>query len=216
MPPAAVDRWIPGLRLTAHPGMTRNLPDRCHPPMKNTAVIGAGPAGLIAAEVLAQGGAARHRLRRDAVGRPQIPDGRPWRAQPHAQRTASRLPRPLPRGDAASRARPSKRFRHRRLRDWSEALGQETFVGSSGRVFPKAFKASPLLRAWLRRLDSMGVKLALRHRWTGWDEQGRFAFKRRMDRAPSRPAPRCWRSAAQAGRGSARTVRGRRSSRPRA
>ena len=44
------------------------------------------------------------------------------------------------------------------LRDWSEALGQETFVGSSGRVFPKAFKASPLLRAWLRRLDAMGVK----------------------------------------------------------
>ena len=63
------------------------------------------------------------------------------------------------------------------LRDWSEALGQETFVGSSGRVFPKAFKASPLLRAWLRRLDSMGVKLALRHRWTGWDEQGRLRFQ---------------------------------------
>jgi uncharacterized flavoprotein (TIGR03862 family) len=63
------------------------------------------------------------------------------------------------------------------LRDWSEALGQETFVGSSGRVFPKAFKASPLLRAWLRRLDSMGVKLTLRHRWTGWDEQGRLKFQ---------------------------------------
>ena len=63
------------------------------------------------------------------------------------------------------------------LRDWSEALGQETFVGSSGRVFPKAFKASPLLRAWLRRLDSMGVQLALRHRWTGWDEQGRLRFQ---------------------------------------
>jgi uncharacterized flavoprotein (TIGR03862 family) len=63
------------------------------------------------------------------------------------------------------------------LRDWSEALGQETFVGSSGRVFPKAFKASPLLRAWLRRLDSMGVRLALRHRWTGWDEQGRLRFQ---------------------------------------
>ena len=63
------------------------------------------------------------------------------------------------------------------LRDWSEALGQETFVGSSGRVFPKAFKASPLLRAWLRRLDSMGVRLALRHRWTGWDEQGRLRLQ---------------------------------------
>jgi uncharacterized flavoprotein (TIGR03862 family) len=63
------------------------------------------------------------------------------------------------------------------LRDWSEALGQETFIGSSGRVFPKAFKASPLLRVWLRRLDAMGVKLALRHRWTGWDEQGRLRFQ---------------------------------------
>ena len=64
-----------------------------------------------------------------------------------------------------------------RLRQWSEQLGQPTFVGSSGRVFPEAFKASPLLRAWLRRLDSMGVQLKLRHRWTGWDEQGRLLFE---------------------------------------
>jgi uncharacterized flavoprotein (TIGR03862 family) len=68
-------------------------------------------------------------------------------------------------------------FPSQALRDWSEALGQETFVGSSGRVFPKAFKASPLLRAWLRQLDSMGVQLALRHRWTGWDEQDRLRFQ---------------------------------------
>src|SRR3954454_5105941 len=63
------------------------------------------------------------------------------------------------------------------LRAWSEALGQETFIGSSGRVFPKAFKASPLLRAWLRRLDSLGVELALRHRWTGWDERDHLQFQ---------------------------------------
>jgi uncharacterized flavoprotein (TIGR03862 family) len=63
------------------------------------------------------------------------------------------------------------------LRKWSEALGQETFVGSSGRVFPKAFKASPLLRAWLRRLDSQGVRLALRHRWIGWDGSGHLRFE---------------------------------------
>jgi uncharacterized flavoprotein (TIGR03862 family) len=63
------------------------------------------------------------------------------------------------------------------LREWSEALGQPTFVGSSGRVFPKAFKASPLLRAWLRRLDLAGVQFALRHRWTGWDESGRLWFE---------------------------------------
>jgi uncharacterized flavoprotein (TIGR03862 family) len=64
-----------------------------------------------------------------------------------------------------------------RVREWSEALGQPTFVGSSGRVFPKAFKASPLLRAWLRRLDSMGVQFKLRHRWLGWDEHGRLLFE---------------------------------------
>ena len=63
------------------------------------------------------------------------------------------------------------------LREWSEALGQPTFVGSSGRVFPHAFKASPLLRAWLRRLAAMGVQFALRHRWTGWDESGRLLFQ---------------------------------------
>ncbi|OPY96600.1 NAD(FAD)-utilizing dehydrogenase [Bradyrhizobium sacchari] len=63
------------------------------------------------------------------------------------------------------------------LRDWSAALGQVTFVGSSGRVFPKTFKASPLLRAWLRRLDAAGVRFAFRHRWTGWDGEGRLLFQ---------------------------------------
>lgn len=63
------------------------------------------------------------------------------------------------------------------LRDWSAALGQPTFVGSSGRVFPKTFKASPLLRGWLRRLDAAGVRFAFRHRWTGWDAEGRLQFQ---------------------------------------
>ena len=62
------------------------------------------------------------------------------------------------------------------LRDWSAALGEATFVGTSGRVFPKAFKASPLLRAWLRQLDAAGVRFAFRHRWTGWDE-GKLQFR---------------------------------------
>jgi uncharacterized flavoprotein (TIGR03862 family) len=64
------------------------------------------------------------------------------------------------------------------LRAWSEALGQPTFVGSSGRVFPEAFKASPLLRAWLRRLNAAGVRFAFRHRWSGWDDAGRLRFER--------------------------------------
>ncbi|WP_375781136.1 TIGR03862 family flavoprotein [Bradyrhizobium sp. ma5] len=62
------------------------------------------------------------------------------------------------------------------LRAWSAALGQPTFVGTSGRVFPKVFKASPLLRAWLRRLDAAGVAFAFRHRWIGWDEIGGLLF----------------------------------------
>ena len=62
------------------------------------------------------------------------------------------------------------------LRAWCEALGQPVFTGSSHRVFPRAMKASPLLRAWLQRLERLGVKLRLRHRWLGWDAAGRPQF----------------------------------------
>jgi uncharacterized flavoprotein (TIGR03862 family) len=55
---------------------------------------------------------------------------------------------------------------------WAEGLGQATFAGSSGRIFPKAMKASPLLRAWLRRLDALGVEIKLRQTWQGWDDKG--------------------------------------------
>ncbi len=62
------------------------------------------------------------------------------------------------------------------LRDWCEGLGQPTFVGSSGRVFPTAMKASPLLRAWLRRLQGQGVRVVTRAHWAGWDEAGALRF----------------------------------------
>jgi uncharacterized flavoprotein (TIGR03862 family) len=62
------------------------------------------------------------------------------------------------------------------LRDWCASLGQETFTGSSGRVFPLAMKASPLLRAWLARLDSLGVRFLPGYRWLGWDEAGAHRF----------------------------------------
>jgi uncharacterized flavoprotein (TIGR03862 family) len=146
------------------------------PPSKNVAVIGAGPAGLIAAEVLAQGGAAVTVY--DAMpsaGRKFLMAGRGGLNLTHSEPLPQFLARyreAVPHLKSAIEAFPPQA-----LRDWSETLGQETFVGSSGRVFPKAFKASPLLRAWLRRLDSMGVKLALRHRWTGWDERGRLRFQ---------------------------------------
>ena len=62
------------------------------------------------------------------------------------------------------------------LRAWCEGLGQATFVGSSGRVFPAAFKTSPLLRAWLARLDALGVAFKPRHRWSGWDDDEALIF----------------------------------------
>ncbi|MBT1510377.1 TIGR03862 family flavoprotein [Bradyrhizobium sp. SRL28] len=143
---------------------------------QHVAIIGAGPAGLMAAEVLAQGGAEVTVY--DAMpsaGRKFLMAGRGGLNLTHSEPLPQFLARyreATPHLKAAIEAFPPSA-----LRDWSEALGQETFVGSSGRVFPKAFKASPLLRAWLRRLDSQGVKLALRHRWSGWDEQGRLRFQ---------------------------------------
>ncbi|MEH2569172.1 NAD(P)/FAD-dependent oxidoreductase [Bradyrhizobium sp. AZCC 2289] len=139
-------------------------------------VIGAGPAGLMAAEVLAQGGA---RVTvydsMPSAGRKFLMAGRGGLNLTHSEplpQFLARYPEATPHLKAAVEAFPPQA-----LRDWSEALGQPTFVGSSGRVFPKAFKASPLLRAWLRRLDSAGVQFALRHRWTGWDESGRLLFQ---------------------------------------
>jgi uncharacterized flavoprotein (TIGR03862 family) len=143
---------------------------------KNVAIIGAGPAGLMAAEVLAQGGASVTVY--DAMpsaGRKFLMAGRGGLNLTHSEPLPAFLARyreAMPHLKTAIEAFPPQA-----LRDWSEALGQETFVGSSGRVFPKAFKASPLLRAWLRRLDSMGVRLTLRHRWTGWDEEGHLRFE---------------------------------------
>jgi len=140
------------------------------------AVIGAGPAGLMAAEVLAQGGADVTVY--DAMpqaGRKFLMAGRGGLNLTHSEPFTAFLARyreAVPRLKAAISAFPPDR-----LRTWSETLGQPTFVGSSGRVFPLAFKASPLLRAWLRRLDSQGVRFAFRHRWTGWNEQGRWLFQ---------------------------------------
>jgi uncharacterized flavoprotein (TIGR03862 family) len=140
------------------------------------AVVGAGPAGLMAAEVLAQGGAAITVY--DAMpsaGRKLLMAGRGGLNLTHSEALPGFLTRygkAMPQLAAAITAFPPDA-----LREWSEALGQPTFVGSSGRVFPQAFKASPLLRSWLRRLDSVGVQFALRHRWTGWDESGHLLFE---------------------------------------
>jgi uncharacterized flavoprotein (TIGR03862 family) len=144
--------------------------------MTMVAIIGAGPAGLMAAEVLAQGGASVTIYEAmPSAGRKFLMAGRGGLNLTHSEV----LPEFLQRYGAAKPylAPAIEAFPPDALRAWSEALGQPTFIGSSGRVFPQAFKASPLLRAWLRRLDAMGVKFALRHRWVGWDGDGRLLFQ---------------------------------------
>src|SRR5229473_2504450 len=153
------------------------MPAPVSPPSPiQVAIIGAGPAGLMAAEVLAQAGqGVTVHDTMPSAGRKFLMAGRGGLNLTHSEA----LPEFLTRyGDARPRlATAIEAFPPAALRAWSEALGQPTFIGSSGRVFPTAFKASPLLRAWLRRLDAMGVQLALRHRWTGWNDDGQLLFQ---------------------------------------
>jgi uncharacterized flavoprotein (TIGR03862 family) len=145
--------------------------------VRTAIVVGGGPAGLIAAEVMAEAGVAVTVYdRMPSVGRKFLMAGRGGLNLTHSEdfeRFVARY------SGAAPRLRPLlESFRPEDLRAWCEGLGQPTFVGSSGRVFPQSFKASPLLRAWLRRLDELGVAFAPRHRWEGWDESGRLVFAR--------------------------------------
>lgn len=130
----------------------------------------------MAAEALAQGGASVTVY--DAMpsaGRKFLMAGRGGLNLTHSEPLAQFMARYR---EAAPKLRGAiDAFSPEALRAWSEALGEPTFVGTSGRVFPKAFKASPLLRAWLRRLDAAGVRFAFRHRWTGWDAEGRLLFR---------------------------------------
>jgi uncharacterized flavoprotein (TIGR03862 family) len=139
------------------------------------AVIGGGPAGLIAAEVLGRAGIKVTVYdRMPSVGRKLLMAGRGGLNLTHSEEFERFVARYA---DARPQLEPLiGAFAPTDLRAWSEGLGQETFVGSSGRVFPKAFKASPLLRAWRQRLEGLGVRFALRHLWQGWDEEGRLIF----------------------------------------
>jgi uncharacterized flavoprotein (TIGR03862 family) len=143
--------------------------------MADIAIIGAGPAGLIAADHLSgRGHAVSIYERMPSPGRKFLLAGRGGLNLTHTEPVEQFLGRYA---EAESAISPAIRaFSPGDLRQWSDGLGEETFVGSSGRVFPKSFKASPLLRAWLRRLSNQGVTLNTGHRWTGWGADGRLAF----------------------------------------
>ena len=143
--------------------------------MPKVAVIGAGPAGLMAAEVLAQGGvevdvydampSVGRKFLLAGVGGMNITHAEPF--EPFVTRYGGRITALRPLLEA---------FPPTALREWIHGLGIDTFVGSSGRVFPTDMKAAPLLRAWLHRLREAGVRFHVRHRWQGWNETGALRF----------------------------------------
>jgi len=135
------------------------------------AIIGGGPAGLMAAEVLGQAGVNVDLYdAMPSVGRKFLLAGVGGMNITHAEDYSAFVSRYAER---AGDLRPLlDAFSPDALREWIHELGIDTFVGSSGRVFPSDMKAAPLLRAWLKRLRESGVQLHTRQRWLGWDEHG--------------------------------------------
>jgi uncharacterized flavoprotein (TIGR03862 family) len=143
--------------------------------IRTAAVVGGGPAGLIAAETLARAGVTVTVYdQMPSVGRKFLIAGRGGLNLTHSEPFERFLAKY---GAASGPLRPAlEAFPPERLREWAGGLGEATFVGSSGRVFPRAWKGSPLLRAWLRRLDALGVAFRVRHRRTGWGGEGELLF----------------------------------------
>lgn len=150
-------------------------------------VVGGGPAGLMAAEVARAAGASVDLFEsKGSVGRKFLVAGRGGLNLTHSEpmdQFAARY------AGGSSLVRPwLDRFNADQLREWARQLGVETFVGSSGRVFPTDMKAAPLLRAWLRRLRESGVRLHVRHHCLGWDADGSLLFASPAGELRLRPA----------------------------
>ncbi len=145
-------------------------------PVPQVAIIGGGPAGLMAAEVLSQAGVLVSVFdAMPSLGRKFLLAGIGGLNITHNEdyeRFCARY------GDSRAQLQAwLDAFTPSALREWVHGLGVETFVGTSGRVFPKEMKAAPLLRAWLHRLRGAGVRLHVRHRWSGWAADGALCFQ---------------------------------------
>ena len=144
--------------------------------MPRIAIIGGGPAGLIAAEQLVAVDGLEVAIfdAMPSVGRKFLMAGKGGMNITHAEPLVDFVGRY---GDRQAVLAPLlDRFGPQQLRDWIQDLGIATFVGTSGRVFPTEMKAAPLLRAWLHRLRQRGVQFHVRHRWLGWAEEGGLRF----------------------------------------
>lgn len=142
----------------------------------SVAVIGGGPAGLMAAETLAEADVCVDLYdAMPSVGRKFLLAGRGGLNLTHSEPLAAFRSRFGPREPQVSSW--LNQFDAQALRLWAHELGIETFVGSSGRVFPREMKAAPLLRAWLRRLRASGVQVHVRHKWLGWTDEGNLRLE---------------------------------------
>ena len=143
---------------------------------KTIAIIGGGPAGLMAAEVISQRGARVDVYdSMSSLGRKFLLAGKGGLNLTHSEPFENFVKRYGARQKEVEAW--LENFTPDDLRQWARGLGIESFVGTSGRVFPVGMKASPLLRAWLKRLDASGVTVHLRYKWPGWNEDGSLRFQ---------------------------------------